>query len=146
MRVVLDANIIISAMPASVHAPSQILDLWLRGQIDAITSQSIIASTERALQKPYWQNRRDLGLIEQRLNALIALMPRVDPTPGIHGVAEDDEDDLVLATAVAAGAEFLVTGDRYLLGIGEFRGVRIVTARDFLDVLVSLDGDNADED
>jgi len=39
---------------------------------------------------------------------------------------------LVLGTAVAAGADYLVTGDAGLLRIGEFRGVQIVTAREFL--------------
>jgi predicted nucleic acid-binding protein len=50
-------------------------------------------------------------------------------------VADDEEDDLVLGTAVAANADVLVTGDPGLLRIGEYRGVRIVTAREFLDIL-----------
>jgi predicted nucleic acid-binding protein len=39
---------------------------------------------------------------------------------------------MVLGTAVAAGADYLVTGDAGLLAIGEYRGVRIVSAREFL--------------
>ena len=54
------------------------------------------------------------------------------PDPSVTGGADDEEDDLVLGTAVAAGADFLVTGDTGLLRIGEYRGVRIVTARQFL--------------
>lgn len=47
-------------------------------------------------------------------------------------MAPDLEDDLVLGTAVAAHADFLVTGDKGLLAIGGYRGVRIVTAEQFL--------------
>jgi predicted nucleic acid-binding protein len=53
----------------------------------------------------------------------------------VRGVAPDTEDDLVLGTAVAANADFLVTGDKGLLAIGEYCGVRIVTAEAFLQAL-----------
>ncbi len=56
----------------------------------------------------------------------------------MRGVAEDLEDDLVLATIVAGRADFLVTGDRLLREIGEYGGVRIVTPREFLDLLDEL--------
>jgi len=42
------------------------------------------------------------------------------------------------AFAVAAAADHLVTGDKYLLRIGEFRGTRIVSPRDLLDLLLEL--------
>ena len=62
----------------------------------------------------------------------------VEPDPTVRGVAPDREDDLVLGTAVKANADFLVTGDKGLLAIGEYRGVRIVTADAFLSILEEL--------
>lgn len=50
-------------------------------------------------------------------------------------VATHPEDDLILATAVAGNAEYLVTGDRQLLALGTYEGVRIVSAAEFLAVL-----------
>jgi len=64
-----------------------------------------------------------------------ALADIVTPADDVHSVAEDDEDELVLATAVAARADYLVTGDKYLLRISEFRGIPIVSPREFLDIL-----------
>lgn len=46
---------------------------------------------------------------------------------------------MVLGTAVAAGADYLVTGDQGLLAVGEYNGVRIVTARQFLDIFERSD-------
>ena len=66
------------------------------------------------------------------MHEIDALMAEVKPAEGIHGVAPDDEDDLILATAVAADADFLVTGDKGLLALGEFRGIPIVSPREFL--------------
>ena len=48
----------------------------------------------------------------------------VEPDPSVSGVCDDAEDDHVLGTAVAANADYLVTGDRGLLRVGEYRGVR----------------------
>lgn len=63
---------------------------------------------------------------------------RETPDPTVQGVAPDAEDDAVLGTAVKAEADFLVTGDKGLLAIGEYRGVRIVTADAFLTILEEL--------
>ncbi|MDE2868360.1 MAG: hypothetical protein OXN91_06935 [Chloroflexota bacterium] len=60
----------------------------------------------------------------------------------VRGVATTPADDLILATAVAGGAGHLVTGDRQLLNLGEYRGVRIVGPRAFVDWLgAGVDGD-----
>jgi predicted nucleic acid-binding protein len=56
----------------------------------------------------------------------------------VSGVATHPEDDLILATAVAANATYLVTGDRKLRAVGNFRGVTILSPREFL---ATLEGD-----
>jgi predicted nucleic acid-binding protein len=53
----------------------------------------------------------------------------------VTGVATHPEDDLVLAAAVSAGADYLVTGDRKLQALDTFEGVRILSPRQFLDMI-----------
>jgi predicted nucleic acid-binding protein len=53
----------------------------------------------------------------------------------VQGVASHPEDDLILATAVSAQADYLVTGDRQLLALGRYQGVEIVTPRAFATIL-----------
>lgn len=49
---------------------------------------------------------------------------------------DDPKDDVIVATAVAAGAGFLVTGDRkHLLSLGSYRDIRILWPRGFLELL-----------
>ncbi|MGE3911651.1 MAG: putative toxin-antitoxin system toxin component, PIN family [Chloroflexota bacterium] len=50
-------------------------------------------------------------------------------------VTGDPEDDYVLATARVGSADYLVTGDKELLGLQQFHGTRIVSPREFLFVL-----------
>ncbi len=59
----------------------------------------------------------------------------VVPTPSVRGVGEDEEDDLVLATAIAGDATYLVTGDRHLQALGSFQHVTILSPRQFLNLL-----------
>ncbi len=54
------------------------------------------------------------------------------PVTTVRGVGEDLEDDLVLATAIAGRAPYLVTGDRWLRAIEHFQDVAIVTPRQLL--------------
>jgi len=50
-------------------------------------------------------------------------------------IEEDPDDDVVLATALEGRAEYLVSGDKHLLSLREFRGIRIVTVREMLETL-----------
>jgi predicted nucleic acid-binding protein len=60
----------------------------------------------------------------------------------VTGVASHPEDDPILATAVSASADYLVTGDRQLQRLGSYRGVSIVSPREFLDLLDRLERDD----
>lgn len=59
-------------------------------------------------------------------------------TVEVTGVATHPEDDLILATAVAGDATYLVTGDCKLRAVGTFRGVSILSPREFLDQLSQI--------
>jgi len=138
VRVVLDTNTLVSGLVTGTSPPSQIMILWSTQTIDLYVSTRILEGAARALQKPYWCRRLDIVELEQRLSFFRFNTNPVTPVANVRGVAEDEEDDLVLATAVAAAADHLVTGDKYLLRIGEFRGTRIVSPRDLLDLLLEL--------
>jgi len=139
MRVVLDTNALLSGLVTGETAPSRILNAWWNDRFHLIVSDHILDGVDRALHKPYWRQRQDLLALESRLAALGSNVERVEPAEGIHGVAPDDEDDLILATAVAADADYVVTGDKGLLALGEFRDIPIVSPREFLDRLDAME-------
>lgn len=59
---------------------------------------------------------------------------RIEITGDVTGVCRDPDDDCILECALKAGAQFIVTGDHDLLVLGEYRGCRIVTAREYLEM------------
>lgn len=91
------------------------------------------------LGRPRFSDRLGNAALNAFLREYQAYAIPVIPDPSISGVCDDAEDDLVLGTAVAAGADYLVTGDRGLLRIESFGSVSIVTAREFLSHLDAAD-------
>ena len=67
----------------------------------------------------------------------MALADIVGDLPDLRAVPGDRADDKIVATAVAARAEFLVAGDRHLLALGQYGPIRILTPRRFLDMLAA---------
>src|SRR3712207_5405922 len=110
----------------------ELLRQWRDGRFELIVSRPILAELRRTLARPYFasvltepQRERLIGLL-QRWATATAL------TVQVSGVATHPEDDLILATAVSARADYLVTGDDKLLRLRSYQGVKIVTPRKFL--------------
>lgn len=61
--------------------------------------------------------------------------------PPVTGVVRDPNDDMVVACALEADADYIVTRDKDLLSLGTYEGIRIVTPRQFLDLLEGSDPD-----
>lgn len=75
-------------------------------------------------------------MVEAAVTLLLTEATLVEVTVSVDGVATHPEDDLVLATAASAAADFLGTRDRQLLKLGTFHGVRIVHPADLVSLLV----------
>jgi putative PIN family toxin of toxin-antitoxin system len=135
IRAVLDANALVSGLPASAGTLAAIIDCWRSGQFQLVVSHHILAEVRRAWTKPYWQARFSPTLIERTLTLLHDNADLTPLTATVEGVATHPEDDLVLATAVSGDADYLITGDRQLQRLGTFQGVRILSPRQFLALL-----------
>ncbi len=132
MRVVLDTNVIISALNFPGNERS-VLELALRGRFEFYLSRFILDEAGGVLVRKFgWDEERRAQAIRVTENAAIVIEPLRLPEVIEGGHA----DNRVLECAVAARADYLVTGDRrHLLPIGEHQGTRIVNAPRFLSAL-----------
>lgn len=139
MRVVLDANVITSALFSSVGPPAQILALLERGVFELVASEAILAEYERVLNYPKVRNRH--GLTDDELARFLARLRQVatlvEPGEMLAIVVDDPDDNKFLECAVAASAMYIVSGDRHLNGLGEFRGIQILRPVVFVAVVES---------
>lgn len=142
IRAVLDTNVLASGLvglESRTSAPGIILARWLAGSgagpFELVASPHILAELEQTLAKPYFRTRRLRTQIEAAERFVNSVATVVVPTIDVSGVAPHAADDLVLAAAVTAEADYLVTGDKRFLAVGSYAGVTIISPRAFLDLL-----------
>lgn len=135
MRVVLDTSVLVSGFLSRTSPPGNLLLLWTYDYYELLISEHILDEFARTLAKPFFRQR----LTPDAVSAAVALLRRearlISPTLSIQGVATHPEDDLILATAVAGRANYLVTGDAKLLRLETFEDVRLRSPRQFLEIL-----------
>jgi putative PIN family toxin of toxin-antitoxin system len=137
LRVVLDANVFVSAYIQPDGTPGRIIQAFLRDSaFDLVLTEVIIDEVLEALAYPKVQ-KAARSKIDPELwfEDLVVLSLYVTGDLEMRRVSKDPDDDKYLAGAVEGRAEFLVTGDVDLLRLREYEGIQIVTPRAFLDRL-----------
>lgn len=136
---VLDTNTIVSAILGPLGIPNRILEAARSQQFVLATSSVIITEVVTTLSRD--RIRRKYHISAADLDRLRDLLEHETPctlvTHEVHGAATHPEDDLILATALSARADYLVTGDVKLQRLRHYQGVIIVSPREFLDVVLS---------
>jgi putative PIN family toxin of toxin-antitoxin system len=139
IRAVLDANVYVSAAVRPEGPPGQIINRFLRGRsFEIVVSQSIVDEVLRAL--GYSRVRKYIrpGLDpELWFEDIVVLSHLVAGDRAFVGASKDPDDDKYIPAAIEGRAEFVVAGDSDLLDLKERDGIRIVSPRVFLDLLVS---------
>ncbi len=135
MRLVLDTNTVVSGLLWG-SAPSQLINAGLEGRIELFTSQTLLLELEDVLPRQKLSRRvAASGLSVAQLVARYALLARSVTPATIDRVSKDPDDDYVLACALAAQADLIISGDDDLLALKEFLGIPIVTAAEALKLL-----------
>ncbi len=127
-RVVLDSNVIVSGFGWS-GPPARVLDAALDGRLILVTSPPLLAELRRVLTYPKLAKVLDGG--EQLANLVEASGVVVLPTSVVAAI-DDEGDNSVLDAAVEGAADYIVSGDEHLLGLGSCERLPIVTPAQFL--------------
>lgn len=132
LRAVLDTNFLISALVFPEGTPEAVYRLAIERRIELVTSPSLLAELGRVLaERLGW----DPSMAELAVAQVARIGTVVRPVREIHVVKGDPADDRVLEAADEAGADVVVSGDRHLLRLQEWQGIRIVRAAELLDEL-----------
>jgi hypothetical protein len=131
-RVVLDTSVSISAI--LFHGrPSRLVGLWQKGRLHVLMSSDVLNEYVRVLAYPKFRLAKEdiKSIIEQEL---IPFVEPVKTSAVFRIIVEDPSDDKFLVLAVDGQADHIISGDKHLLGLKEFRGIKIVTAEEFLSL------------
>ena len=134
MIVVLDTNVIISALLSPKGAPAEIVRRWEAGEFDVVTAPPLLAELRRALEygrvkKHLRQPRKTVAALGKRLETVATV---VAPPPSLDIIKDDPADNRVLECALARKASYIVTGDAHLLKLKEYQGMIILNSAGLL--------------
>jgi putative PIN family toxin of toxin-antitoxin system len=135
--IVLDTNVLISGLtsPDPLSPVSRVVRLWLGGEFEVATSPHILGELQTAARNRYFR-RRASGEELDALSDLVAQFAAVRAVDAVtRGAGPHASDDEVLALVASGGIDYLVTGDKELLAMGEYEGVPIINPSALLEVL-----------
>src|SRR3989338_3485124 len=131
MKVVIDTNIFVSSFFGG--NPKKIIDLWKKKKITLCLSHAVLDEYIDVLQR--------IGLTDEaELEELLSLFSRgfnilfTAKTPKIKIVKNDPDDDKIIEYAAALKADAVITGDKKVLAVKEYMGIRILTSQQFLEI------------
>lgn len=134
MRLILDTNILLSALLSPLGAPAKLLDAWERKVFTLGACEALIAELRDVAGQPFFRARLRASAAELLAAGVrdFSLFCRDLPSGPI---APDPRDSYLLALSEAGQAEFLVTGDTELLSLKHHKSTRIITPAAMIELL-----------
>ncbi|MCF7849784.1 MAG: putative toxin-antitoxin system toxin component, PIN family [Kiritimatiellales bacterium] len=117
-------------------APHRVVERVLAGRDKLFISKTLVAELNGVLHRPKFKALLNVAELTPRqiLRDVVDIAVLVEPKPlGETVIPNDPSDEAVLACAVTAGADVVVSGDKkHLLPLGSYRGIRILSASQYL--------------
>jgi len=133
MKVVLDTNVFISGIFWEGNFCAKIIDLWREEKVTLVSSIELIEELVKTLKG--FKIQMDESIIKSWRESIIKNSIMIEPTEKISVIKEDSGDNKFLETAVAGKVEYIISQDKHLLNLKEFREIKIVKPEEFLRVL-----------
>ena len=131
---VIDTNVLVSAIVG--HGRPRKLVLTLLQEHTVVSSTAMLAELADVLTRDKFAEIKN-----SQINALLAILARKSVLVAIKQpfqvFEEDPDDNLVLTTAHEEKAHYIVSGDKHLLSLREFKGIKVVTVKRMLELLNS---------
>jgi len=132
-KVVLDTNVLISSILFKGELAG-IVDLWKGGKIVPVVSRETFDEFRKVLEYPKFRLAK--GEIKTIMEEeVLPFFEIVEISAEVSGVCKDPDDDKFISCALAASADFIVSGDKDLCDITKYKSVKIVRASDLLKII-----------
>jgi hypothetical protein len=131
LKVVFDTNIIVSAALYEKSLPALLLSLGLEDKVRFFVSPALLNEYETVLKRPRFKlDYREITELMGEINRKALI---VTPAKRLNILKTDEPDNRVLECAIKANADFIITGNKRHFPFEEFKGIIIVTPREFIN-------------
>lgn len=135
VKAVIDTNVLVSGLFAESGSVAGLMDLWIDGSFELVTSEEILSELYRVLHKPailkHFKPSED-DIIEY----IETIREKATITSGLYQtdrIKKDPTDNKFLACALESKADYIVSGDKHLKEIKHFHGVKIIDVKSFIE-------------
>lgn len=135
IKVVLDTNIVVSAIISADGNPAKIIEKLFLEEIENYTMVEIIDEIREVLERPKISDRINPDIKEFTLSNFEVFSEVIMPLIKLNKVPDDPDDNKFLECAITANVQYIVSGDSHLLDLKEFMGIKIVTPLEFIEVM-----------
>ncbi len=134
-KVVLDTNVVISATISPDGTPAKVVELLFTEAIENYTSEEIIKEIIDVFERPKISHVVDTQHKKFTIEQFIRHSIKIKPGTKISAIEKDSSDNKFLEVALEAQASYIISGDMHLKSLKQFRNVKIVSPREFLEEL-----------
>ena len=127
---VADTNILVSSIFWSGN-PYKIIQKGINQDIIIFTSNDIISELKRVLKRDFHLEEQE---IEDIIDSLMLFLHLTETSEKINVIKEDEKDNIILECAVSCNADYIISGDSHLLDLKQYKNIKIISARKFLDI------------
>jgi len=140
MRIVLDTNVLVSAILSPRSSSAQIIGLVLDDALNCAVSRDILDEAYRVVRYPKLVKlMKKYGVTSEEVESVIERLSRIAVvTPGeltVDVIQDDPSDNKILTCAVESEADFIISGDNHLTDLHEYNGITIVKPGTFLSIV-----------
>ena len=132
VAVAADTNVIVSALLWEGNE-SKIIGLVEEGKIKLLTSVTLLNELKKVLM--YKRFGLDEKTVDDNVKYVLTISEIISPKRSLRVIREDPADDKVLECALEGKARYIVSGDKHLLRLKEFRGIKVIRAKELLNIL-----------
>ncbi len=134
LRVVFDTNVLVSTI-ISRGKPRELWNKVIDGKIRLVISEDLLKEFNEVIPRPQFRRYLKRPKLRKFQRALIQLAEISRVKTRFTEITEDPDDNMVLEAAYSGRADYIVTGDKHLLRLGEFKGIKVVTVDGMLKIL-----------
>jgi len=132
MKIVLDANIFVSSFFWGGN-PRLVLERVIEGLDELFISKEILDEIETVVGRPKFH--ADNEKTAYFINSIEEIGNKIVPKKQIKNGSRDKTDNKYLVCGISAGVDYIISGDIHLLEIKEYKKIKIVTAKDYLEIV-----------
>lgn len=124
MAVTFDTNVLLSATLWDESVAQKLLFGLIKQNVKIYSSTEILSEYQEILKRDFCFSNEETAEILEKVLAFVIL---VNPIIRVNIVKEDSDDNKIIDCALESHSEYIITYDKHLLSIKEYRGIRIIT-------------------